>query len=271
MLRLRRLCSKEEVFLSRSHELSKHFLNRGYKKTVIRKAIERASKICRPETLQYTKRNKHDRVPFVITHNPRNPPLRQILKDKHNILLKDSKMKAVIPNVPVVGERNSKSLRDILMPSVLLITLDTALPGSYKCDKKCIFCREHFVEQTTFTSDVTKETFEIRHHLTCLTENFIYLLFCCKCKGKQYVGESKNTMRMRFAGHRSDIKLKHKKTGKIPHIIEHFNSPGHSLQDMRALPIEQVCRNDTKFRKSRERFWYSKLRTVHPNGLNELN
>ena len=84
MLRLRRLCSKEEVFLSRSHELSKHFLNRGYKKPIIKKAIERASKICRPETLQYTKRNKHDRIPFVITHNPRNAPLRQILKDKHN-------------------------------------------------------------------------------------------------------------------------------------------------------------------------------------------
>ena len=271
MLRLRRLCSKEEVFLLRSRELSQHFLNRGYKKPVIERAIERASRLCRPETLQYTKRNKLDRVPFVITHNPRNPPLRQILKDKHNIILEDSEMRTVIPNVPVVGERNCKSLRDILMPSILPITLDTASPGSHKCDKKCILCRDHFVEQTSFTSDITNETFEIRHHLTCLTENFIYLLFCRKCKCKQYIGESKNTMRMRFAGHRSDIKLKHKKTGKIPHIIEHFNSPGHSLQDMRALPIEQVCRNDTKFRKSRERFWYSKLRTVHPNGLNELN
>ena len=99
-------------------------------------------------------------------------------------------MRTVIPNVPVVGERNCKSLRDILMPSILPITLDTASPGSHKCDKKCILCREHFVKQTSFTSDITNETFEIRHHLTCLTENFIYLLYssphilfqCCVCK-----------------------------------------------------------------------------------------
>ena len=78
-------------------------------------------------------------------------------------------------------------------------------------------------------------------------------------------------MRVRFAGHRSDIKLKSKWKGKIPSVIQHFSSPGHSLQDMRALPIEQVCRKDTAFRKSRERFWYNKLRTVYPHGLNELD
>ena len=94
-------------------------------------------------------------------------------------------------------------------------------------------------------------------------------MFCSKCKNKQYVGESKNTMRIRFASHRSDIKLGKKNTGKIPYIIQHFNSPGHSLSDMRALPIEQVCRKDTAYRRSRERFWFTKLRSVYPNGLNE--
>ena len=271
ILRLRRLCSKEEDFHLRCCELSGYFLERGYKKSVIEDAIKRAGHKCRTETLKYTHKIKNDRVPSVITHNPRNPPLRKILTDKHNVLLKDQRMAEAVPNVPVVGERNCKSLRDILMPSILPIKLNTVSPGSYKCDKECILCREHFVEQTTFSSDRTGETFTIRHHMTCLTENVIYLLFCSKCKCKQYVGESKNTMRIRFAGHRSDIKLKQKKTGKIPYIIEHFSSPGHSLQDMRALPIEQVCHNETAFRKSRERFWYTKLRTVYPEGLNELN
>ena len=40
---------------------------------------------------------------------------------------------------------------------------------------------------------------------------------------------------------------------------------------MRALPIEQVCHNDTAFRKTRERFWFNKLCTVYPDGLNELD
>ena len=157
------------------------------------------------------------------------------------------------------------------MPSVLPLQLNTVSPGSYECDKGCILCREHFVEQTTFSSDQTGESFHIRHHMTYLVENFIYLLFCSKCKFKQYVGESKNTMRIRFTGHRSDIKLKSKNSGKIPYIIQHFCLPGHSLQDMRALPIEQVCRRDSILRKSREKFWYNKLRTVYPDGLNELD
>ena len=78
-------------------------------------------------------------------------------------------------------------------------------------------------------------------------------------------------MRIRFAGHRSDIKLKSSKKGKVPHIIRHFSLPGHSVSNMRALPIEQVCHNDTAFRKTRERFWFNKLCTVYPDGLNELD
>ena len=157
------------------------------------------------------------------------------------------------------------------MPSTLPIKLDNLQPGSFKCKNKCILCKTHFSEQTSFSSDSTGESFVIRHHMTCLTDNFIYLLFCSKCKNKQYVGESKNTMRKRLPGHRSDINLKSKKPGKVPFIIQHFNSPGHSLEDMRALPIEQVCRPDTELRKRRERFWIKKLDTVYPKGLNELD
>ena len=150
----------------------------------------------------------------------------------------DKRMSGILKNVPIVGERNCNSLRDILMPSILPIKLNTTSPGTYKCTNNCILCREHFVESTSFTSDQTGEVFSIRHHMTCQVENFIYLLFCVKCKCKQYVGESKNTMRIRFAGHRSDIKVKSKFKGKIPSVIQHFNSEGHSLKDMRALPIE---------------------------------
>ena len=269
MLRLRRICSRDEDFRLRCDELSRYFLNRGYKKSVITKAVERVSLIPRAASLVYSKKNNNDRVPFIITHNPRNPPLRKILSEQHGVLLDDKRMSAAVPNIPVVGGRNCKSLRDILMLSIIPIKLETTHPGSHKCEQNCILCREHFVESTTFSSDNTGDTFSIRHHMTCKVENFIYLLFCSKCKGKQYVGESKNTMRIRFAGHRSDINIKKKKSGKIPHIIQHFISPGHSLADMRALPIEQVYRKDTDFRKSRERFWYTKLQTVYPEGLNE--
>ena len=63
----------------RCEEFSKYFLERGYKKSIIERAVKRASLQPRADTLIYTNKDTGNRVPFVITHNPRNPPLRQIL------------------------------------------------------------------------------------------------------------------------------------------------------------------------------------------------
>ena len=51
MLRLRRICSKEEDFRMRCEEFSKYFLERGYKKSVIERAVKRASLQPRADTL----------------------------------------------------------------------------------------------------------------------------------------------------------------------------------------------------------------------------
>ena len=131
MLRLRRICSRDEDFRLRCEELSKYFLNRGYKKSVITKAVERVSLIPRAASLVYSKKNNNDRVPFIITHNPRNPPLRKILSEQHGVLLGDKRMNAAVPNIPLVGERNCKSLRTFscrlsfpsnLIPLILVVT-----------------------------------------------------------------------------------------------------------------------------------------------------
>ena len=81
------------------------------------------------------------------------------------------------------------------------------------------------------------------------------------------MGETKQTLTARVAGHRSDINTR--SVRKCPHVVTHFNAPGHSLQDMRIFPIEQMRSSDSNSRKMREKFWMSKLRTVYPHGLNE--
>ena len=83
------------------------------------------------------------------------------------------------------------------------------------------------------------------------------------------MGETKQTLTARVAGHRSDINTR--SVRKCPHVVTHFNAPGHSLQDMRIFPIEQMRSSDSNSRKMREKFWMSKLRTVYPHGLNELS
>jgi hypothetical protein len=237
---------------------------RGHKLSVIRKARLRVSSLSRSQCLQYSTKAKQERVPFVVTHNPANPPLRDWLAELHsNMQSTSERMKRAVPLPPVVGERNCRSLRALLMPSVLPTPRDPQ-PGSFKCENsRCVVCEKHLVESSTFTSDQTGESFHMRHRLSCASPNIIYLLFCIKCNKKQYVGETQNALKVRFYQHRSDI---NQNRGTL--VTEHFNLPDHSLDDLRCMPIEKHFTDSTHRRRKREDFWKAKLRTLTPHGLN---
>ena len=53
-------------------------------------------------------------------------------------------------------------------------------------------------------SSVTKCVFKFRHDMNCNTRNMIYLINCKSCN-KQYIGESRQSLRYRADGHRRDI------------------------------------------------------------------
>ena len=68
----------------------------------------------------------------------------------------------------------------------------TACCGSSKC-RMC----HHFVEASTFTSNVTRKTYSVSSPegcMNCGTRSVIYLITCKKC-GVQYVGETSQTLR----------------------------------------------------------------------------
>ena len=261
-LRLRRLCSKEETFKKRCEEWTGYFLSRGYKKTAVMRAMERASRTPRCETLQYRPKTVSDRPPFVITHHPANPPIRKWFSELQELLHSSSRMKRAVPDPPVLGERNCRSLRSLLMPSVLPTPSDSE-PGCFKCSN-CIVCREHLTEGTSFWSSNTKEQFHIRHRLTCESTNVIYLLYCNACQQQsQYVGQTSTSLKKRITSHRSSIT---RKAGNL--VAKHFNQPNHSLHNMRCIAVEKVHINTWEARRRRENFWIEKLRTLTPMGLN---
>lgn len=263
-LRLRRLCSGEGRFQQRCDELERHLYARGYGRQVVRRGRERASAIGRREALTYKAKPRTKRVPFVVTHNPLNPPLGQWLHEMQETVIKDSEhMKKVLPEPPICGERNCKNIRNILMPTVLPPP-PVENPGNFKCSRnKCIICKKHLVQSTSFTSCRTGETFQVRGHFTCDSKNIIYLIVCKKCNEAQYVGETKNTLRDRFYPHRSTIGSN---TGTP--LTMHFNQADHSLDDMGCMVIEQVSSSTEIGRMKRESFWITKLRTLIPDGLN---
>ena len=175
-------------------------------------------------------------------------------------------MKKVLPQPPICGERNCKSLRNILMPSTLPNKTEEN-PGSFKCErKKCVICEKHIAQCKEFCSSQTKETFKLRGHYTCDTTNVVYLISCKKCRKAQYVGQTQNSLRERFYLHRSHIG----RNVGTP-LTLHFNQIDHTIDDMECTVIEKISRPSLNERLKRESFWVSKLKTLIPHGLNVEN
>ena len=85
---------------------------------LIDSAITKVSSITHTNSLQYQSKTKTmDRTPFVITHNPGNPPLAELLKKYMPVLHSSSRMRKAVPLLPIVGEWNCNNLRKMLMLS----------------------------------------------------------------------------------------------------------------------------------------------------------
>ena len=113
----------------------------------------------------------------------------------------------------------------------------------------------------------TQSTFRVRATATCKTKNTIYMIECRKCH-KQYVGETQNPLHIRLNGHRNAIM--HRRTEKP--VVAHFNSSGHSLNDLRIMVLEVMRSQDEHryLRKKRESYWIKQkqLKSLHPEGMN---
>lgn len=78
------------------------------------------------------------------------------------------------------------------------------------------------------------------------------------------MGETGNTLLVRFTQHRYNITQK-KKTHT--YLVKHFLV--HGWESVTATAIEVNSRWTTKQRRRAERIWIAKLDTVYPKGLNE--
>ncbi len=80
-LRLRRICSRDEDFQTRSKELKNYLLARGYEERLIDQQVERAASIPRTSTLQlHPPQNTRRQIPLVVTYHPGLQRIKKILK-----------------------------------------------------------------------------------------------------------------------------------------------------------------------------------------------
>ena len=87
-LRLRRLCSDDSDFSSKSEEMCQFFEKRGYPLSVVKAGHRRAQQLDRQSSLQTSQKDKNDRIPFTLTFHPHNHAVKSIFL----VILNYSKM-----------------------------------------------------------------------------------------------------------------------------------------------------------------------------------
>ena len=139
-LRLRRICSTDATFHTRTAQLATYLLKRGYNRNFVNKQIRRAADIPRQLTLQTKDINKPKRTPFITTFNPSLPHISHIIKKYFNLLLSSNRCKSVFQHPPVVAFRRSPNLRDLLVTAKLPSnSANPQLPcGSFRCGKTAL-------------------------------------------------------------------------------------------------------------------------------------
>ena len=263
-LRMRRICSSDEAFNKRTTDLKEHLTPRSYEETTVQQQIERAKHLRQEDALRPpAEKATNKRTPLVVSYHPNLPHLTALTKEKLPILHASNHLKQAIPELPIVAYRRPKNLRDLLVSAELKTPDSCQAQGSSPCGHpRCRTC-QHIWTEDTFVSTTTGCSYHVRATATCKTRNVIYLIQCRKCK-LQYVGETQNPLHIRLNGHRSDIR--NKKLEKP--VAAHFNTPGHSINNLSIMVIERMKNEDPDLRKKRESYWIHHLQSLSLTGMN---
>ena len=189
--------------LFRLGELKQWLLKAGYPFHLINNSFRQILAID-----QLTLRTKIDKkqsniLPFVQTHNPKNPEVYEFLVKAVNFLTSSEKYKNLFKDVRLIkSERQPKNLGRLLQSSYFSTTLPKW--GVSKCNqKKCGTCA-YIMEKDNIYFIQAQINFKIKFEFNCESRNLIYVIFCSGCD-KYYIGSTGN-LRQRVTGHKGDLK-----------------------------------------------------------------
>ena len=113
-LRIRRICTKNDDFISHGLEMIQHYVKRGYPLKSLKRHMLRAARYSQKDLL--TVKNKQEiKTPVMVTkYNPRNPNIRGFIHNNWNIIEHSNDCVHTFSDKPIVGFRRLPNLRDLL-------------------------------------------------------------------------------------------------------------------------------------------------------------
>ena len=185
------------------------------------------------------------------------------MQELHILLTPHKENKNVFPDVPVIGFRNSRSLKDYLVRAKL-----SKLDESWRrepCGKKTYLVCDSISTTPTFTTEACQETSKIREGpLNCDSEKVLYLSLLCSSLFPV------TKFRYRFNNYKSKHRAFRKDNQKVlqKRFHAHYCLDGHSGIDDWNFVIFEQCETHEQL-KEKETFWQHRLKTFYPIGLNE--
>ena len=153
--------------------------------------------------------------------------------------------------------KKAKNLKQLLVKGKITTSQPT-LGFSTKCNKPCKTCPRMDTSNTITSLDGI--SYKIQGKFTCQSRYIVYVMTCSIC-GKQYVGETTQTLNKRFRTHESVIR-----SNSENNIAEHFNLINHSPI---SYTVKIVGQEEDKNKRLRlEESWIHLLDTFQPKGLN---
>ncbi len=115
LVRVRRICKKQEDFLLNSKKILQYYKQRGYPSHLLDEALDKAKQLDRkilliPKDPDTTQSQSPDELIMVVTYNPANPDVKNILDNNWNIINGSKNLKPITQQKDNLGTtKTSKS------------------------------------------------------------------------------------------------------------------------------------------------------------------
>lgn len=258
----RRLCtiiSDKQTLEVRLTELQEVLLQRNYPKTLIQNGILKAKTHDRKELLKVKAKSKNEVIPYVSTHNPRNPEVFSIIQNNKPILEADHSLKTILENSEIIkSKRQSPSLKSILTRAKFT-DAKKETPTVSKCNNaRCGTCPYLTVGSKFVFKDGTE--FIVKSSISCTSSNLIYAITCSGC-GENYIGQTGDTLRHRMTVHRQHIR--EPKYQCIP-VSEHISRcASNKTPNFKVFPLYKFYKKTVeKERETKEKLFILKYKPL---------
>ena len=137
--------------------------------------------------------------------------MKEAVRKHWNILQINNEFKNVFPEPPIKCFRRNKNMKDFIWTKTVVnnnthkAILSNRKGYSIPCHSKSEnLCCKQVKHTNTFSSTVTKTTFNIYNKLNYKSSCLIYLMEYTLCK-RQYTGKSETTFNIRLKNRRKDV------------------------------------------------------------------